>query len=89
MEMFSALVEINLPALMIEHKTKLLHMTEGRHGLAYGYLLNHVFKYYRLQLSRGIRGTIKQSLSHTTLVECECGELKARIRKSPMSDLIN
>lgn len=59
MKMFSTLVDINILALMMEHMTKVLNMSEGRHRLAYGYLLNHVFEYYRVQLGRGIAGSIK------------------------------
>lgn len=89
MEKFSTLVEINPLALMMEHMTKVLNMTEGKYGLAYGYLLNRVFEYYSVQLSREIWRIVKKSLSYNTLVECECGNLKAEVRKSPMSDLID
>lgn len=43
-EKLSSLVEINLPALMMEHMTKIYNMVEGKHGLSYGYLLNHMFE---------------------------------------------
>lgn len=89
MEMSSTLNDNNLLALMIEHMTKVLNISEGRHGLGYRYLLNHVFEYYGVQIRGEIAGTIKQALSHTTLIECECGELKDGTRNSPLSDLID
>lgn len=64
-------------------------MSKGMHELAYGYLLNHVFEYYGVKLGKRIARTIKQALSHITLIVCENGELKARTRKSPMSELID
>lgn len=72
---------------MMKNMKKVLNMREGRHGLAYGYLLNHGFEYYGVKLGRGVRKTIQQALSHTTLAECEHIQLKARAKKSPMSDL--
>lgn len=42
-----------------------------------------------MELSRGIIGTIKQSLSFNTLTECELGEMKAGTKKSPMSEIVD
>lgn len=58
MEKLNTMVEINLPTLMMEHMTKMLNMTEGKHEFAYGYLLNIVFEYYGAHLSRGITRTM-------------------------------
>lgn len=69
MEVFTTLEDINLLALMMEHMKKVLNMREGQHRLAYGYLLNHVFEYYRTRMGRGVLGTIKEDFSHTTWVE--------------------
>lgn len=89
MEVFVTLENINLLALMIENMEKMLKIREGTHILAYGHLLNHVFEYYGVRMESELVGTIKQALCHTTLVECECSELKARTRKSLMSDLLD
>lgn len=44
MEKLSTFEAINLPAIMMEHMTKVYNMAKGKLGLAYGYLLNHVFE---------------------------------------------
>lgn len=43
MEKLSTMADINLLVLMIEHMLKVFNMAEGKHGLAYGFLLNRVF----------------------------------------------
>lgn len=89
MEAISKLEVINLLALRMEHITKVLTTREGKHSLAYGYLLNNVFEYFGVKLGRGVPSTIKQAFSQTTLVECECNKLKAGTCKSPMSELLD
>lgn len=59
MEILTTLEDINLPALMMEHMTKVWTMKEGRHGLAYGYQLNNVFEYFGVRMGRGVSGCIK------------------------------
>lgn len=72
MDKLSTMVPINFPALMMEHMTKVSKMAEGKHGLAYSFLLNRMFKYWGVELSSGVIGSIKQYFSHNTLMEYEC-----------------
>lgn len=88
MEALSKLEAINLSILMIKHMTIVMIMKNGKHDLAYGYPLNHVFEYFGVRLRRGIPGTIKQSFSQTTFVENECSEVKAGTENSQMLELI-
>lgn len=37
---------ISLPALIIEHMYKVVHVKEGRHEIPYGYFMNKVFNYF-------------------------------------------
>lgn len=39
MEKLTTLVELNLPAIIMEHMTKVYNMEEGNYGLAYSYLI--------------------------------------------------
>lgn len=55
----------------------------GMHGIAYGYLHNH----FSVALGRGVPGTIKQTFSMVTLIECECVEGKIKA-KSQVSELL-
>lgn len=57
MEILGTLENINLLTLMMEHMTKALTMREGRHGLAYGYILNNIFEYFGVWMGRGVPGT--------------------------------
>lgn len=58
-EKLSTMVEINLPALMMEPMTKVFNIIEEKHSLAYRFLLNWVFEAYGVELSKGTTGTIK------------------------------
>ncbi|KAH0742983.1 hypothetical protein KY290_030976 [Solanum tuberosum] len=51
----------------------------AKHGIHYGYLLNHVFKHFEVPLGRGVPGTMKQMFTVVTLLECECVEGKANV----------
>lgn len=42
-----------------------------------------------MELNRGVMGTIKQSLSFTSLSECELGKMKAETKKSSMFEMID
>lgn len=48
-----------------------------------------MFEYYGVELSRDVMGTIKQSLSFTTLSECDLGLMKVGTKTSPMSEMVN
>lgn len=74
---------------MMEHMNKVFTMAEGKHSLAYEFLLNWVFETCRVELHRGILETIKQSFSLNTLVECDYGDSRVRAKKSPMSNLVD
>ena len=55
--------------------------------MVYGYFLTEVFKYFNIPLSVGKVGTVKQSFSENTLVECECIKRKGN-PKIKMAQLI-
>lgn len=62
---------LNLPALMLEnmHKTVVEH--KGKHDMGYGYFLTKVFDHLKVSVGTGTVGTVKKSISLSTLVECE------------------
>ncbi|KAH0748684.1 hypothetical protein KY290_027916 [Solanum tuberosum] len=78
---------LNLPALMLDHMYKTVIEHYGKHGMGYGYFLTKVFKHLNILVGLGIVGTVKQSFSLNTLVECECIEGKAG-PLSKMSQLV-
>lgn len=45
MEALGKLEEINLPTIMLEHMGQIITTKDGKHGMAYGYLLGKVFKH--------------------------------------------
>ncbi|KAH0696330.1 hypothetical protein KY290_013695 [Solanum tuberosum] len=71
---------INLPGIMLEHLHRIMTVKNGKHEIADGYLLNKVFNHFSMPLGRGVLGTIKQTFSMVTLIECECveGKIKAK-----------
>uniref|UniRef100_A0A0V0HDX3 Putative ovule protein n=1 Tax=Solanum chacoense TaxID=4108 RepID=A0A0V0HDX3_SOLCH len=72
---------------MLEHMHKTLIEQKGKHGMDYGYFLTRVFKCMEIPLEAGVRGTIKQSFSMNTFVECECMEGNTRYM-SKMTELV-
>ena len=56
--------------------------------MGYGYFLTKVFKHFQIPLSMGKMGTVKQTISESTLVECECIEGRG-YPKSKMAQLID
>ena len=74
MEMLCSFDALNLPGLMLEHIHKTLIERRGVHGMGYGYFLTEVFKHFQIPLSVGKVGTVKQTISESTLVKCECIE---------------
>ena len=87
MEMLCSFEALNLPGLMLEHIYKTVIERKGVHGMGYGYFLMEVFKHFQIPLSVGKVGTVKQTISESTLVECECIEGRG-YPKSKMAQLI-
>lgn len=63
---------IMLPAIILEHMRKTLTVRDSKHELGYGYSLTRMVTYFWFSLEVGIRGTVKQTFSLHTLIECEC-----------------
>ncbi|KAH0686307.1 hypothetical protein KY289_017059 [Solanum tuberosum] len=82
MEQLDELEAINLPVIMLEHMHKVMTWKNAKHGIPYGYLLNHVFEHFRVPLGRGVPGTVKQMFSSATLLKCECTEGKVKVTLS-------
>ena len=87
MELLCRFESLNLPGLILEHMYKTVIERKEIHGMGYGYFLNEVFKHFKIPLSVGKVGTMKQAFSKNTLVECECIEGKGN-PKSKMAQLI-
>ena len=66
-EMLCNFEALNLPGLMLEHIHKTVIERKGVHGMGYGYFLTEVFKHFRIPLSVGKVGTVKQTISKNTL----------------------
>ena len=77
----------DLPGLMLEHIYKTVIERKGVHGMGYGYFLMEVFKHFQIPLSVERVGMVKQTISESTLVECECIEGRGN-PKSKMAQLI-
>ncbi|KAK4736944.1 hypothetical protein R3W88_000641 [Solanum pinnatisectum] len=78
---------LNIPALMLEHMHKTVVEHKGKHGMGYSYFLTKVFQHLNIPMGKGTVGTVKQSFSLSTLVECECIKGKAG-PLSKMSQLV-
>ncbi|KAH0644978.1 hypothetical protein KY284_032862 [Solanum tuberosum] len=87
MEALCKVYLLNLPALMLEHMHKAVIKQNGKHVMRYGYFISKVFKRLEVPLGAGTMGTMKQSFSLNTLVECECMEGRTR-QLSNMSQLV-
>ena len=61
---------------MLQHIYKIVIERKGNHGMGYVYFLTKVFKHFNIPLGVGKVGTVKQSFSESTIVECECIEGK-------------
>ena len=72
---------------MLEHIYKTVIESKGVHGRGYKYFVTEVFKHFKISLSVGKVGTVKQTVSESTLVECECIEGRGN-PKSKMTQLI-
>ncbi|KAH0746349.1 hypothetical protein KY285_008006 [Solanum tuberosum] len=81
--------DINLPDIMLEHMHKTVTAKDSKHGMGYGYLQTRVFNHFAIPLGKGIKGTIKQTISLTTLIKCECVEGRTGNKgKSQVSELL-
>ena len=65
MEMLCRFEAPNLPGLMLEHIYKTVIERKGIHGMGYRYFLTEVFKHFKIPLSVGKVGTVKQIVSET------------------------
>ena len=72
---------------MLEHIYKTVIERKGVHGMGYRYFLTEVFKHFQIPLSVERVGMVKQTISESTLVECECIEGRGN-PKSKMAKLI-
>ncbi|KAK4737100.1 hypothetical protein R3W88_000797 [Solanum pinnatisectum] len=52
MEKLDELEAINLPAIILEHMHRVMTWKTAKHGIPYGYLLNHMFKHFEVPLER-------------------------------------
>ena len=86
-EMLCNFEALNLPGLMLQHIHKTVIERKSVHGMSYGYFLTEVFKHFKIPLSVGRVGTVKQIVSESTLVEYECIEGRGN-PKSKMDQLI-
>ncbi|WMV09722.1 hypothetical protein MTR67_003107 [Solanum verrucosum] len=78
---------LNLPAFMLEHMHKTVIERKGKHGMGFGYFLTKVFDHQKVSVGPGTVGTVKQSISLSTLVEYECIEGQTG-QLSKMSQLV-
>ncbi|KAH0765385.1 hypothetical protein KY285_001256 [Solanum tuberosum] len=78
---------LNLRALMLEHMHKTVIERKGKHRMRYGYFLTKVFDHQKVSVGPGTVGIVKQSISLSTLVECECIEGQTG-QLSKMSQLV-
>ncbi|KAG5585146.1 hypothetical protein H5410_045580 [Solanum commersonii] len=78
---------LNFLTLILEHMHKIVVEHKGKHGMGYGYFLTKVFTHLNVSVGVGTADTVKQSISLSTLVECECIEGKTG-QMSKMSQLV-
>lgn len=69
---------VSLPALMIEHMHKVVHVKKGKNGMSYGYFLNRVFSHFNIVCEKGMSGTVKKIFTLNILMENKCVEEKVR-----------
>ena len=81
MELLYKFEPLNLPQIMLEHMYKTVIEWKCIHGMVCEYFLTEVFKYFNIPLSVGKVGTVKQSFSENTLVECEFIEGKGNTKR--------
>lgn len=72
METLSKFGIMNLPKVMIKHIHTVMHIKDGKHGMAYEFLLNYALENFKIQCPNGVMGIVKQTFSMTTLTENEC-----------------
>lgn len=74
-ESLSKFKNISLTDIIIEHILMVM-MNDGRHGLAYGFLLNKVFDLFKVPFGKKFTRSSKQTFTMTMLEECECVKCK-------------
>lgn len=72
MESLTKFNHVNLPTILIENMHKVMTIKDGRHGLAYGFLLNPVFTYFNVQYRPCKKGSVKKIFTLSTLEDNEC-----------------
>ncbi|KAH0778680.1 hypothetical protein KY290_005107 [Solanum tuberosum] len=77
-EKLDELEAINLPAIMLEHMHMVMTGKSAKHGIPYGYLLNHMFKHFEVTLGQGVPYIVKQMFTVVSLLECECVKRKGK-----------
>lgn len=55
-------------------------MKDGKHGLAYGFMLKKVFEYFKVPYKPGKEGSLKQMFTLSTLEDNKCVELKGGLK---------
>lgn len=75
-EYFTKFELISLPALMIEHMYKVVHVKEGKHVKPHEYFLNKMFNNFKIIYEKGTPGTIKKMFTPNTLIDNDCAEGK-------------
>ncbi|KAH0776523.1 hypothetical protein KY290_007934 [Solanum tuberosum] len=88
MEALINVEDINLPAIMLSICTRLSLLRTVSTAWDMG-ICRRVFNHFAIPLGKGIKGTIKQAISLTILIKCECVEGRTGNKgKSQVSELL-
>lgn len=80
MELVSSFQQLNLSAIMLKRMFKVVNKKYEKHGIPYEFLLNKVFKIFRVLLGPGTISLSKHKFSTSTSRECEIIEKKGGVR---------
>lgn len=83
-ESLSMFEVVNLSTIMIKHMHKLMIVNDSRCGLAYDYMLNKVFEFFKVICGKEMFGSTKQIFTIIILIECKCVEDKVGIRSKSL-----
>jgi len=61
--------QINLPAIMIMHITRIADTTR-EHDLGYGFLLTQVFEFFGVELKKRVEAQVIDEISSSALIGC-------------------